>query len=178
MLVHRQIRTHTLPHDNSNLSQWTGPDFFDLVLRLTGPFGCLIRNPVKIQDFPLIRGESLPPRHDNLRPILTPREHRTPRKSFNGVNSIRTKSENASHVINLFSNSCHRTSTNFHGKWCTFIFVRKYLLSKIRRTFWYVLERGVSFHSLTYLPHASVSFVLTGDYIEYSSPIINCLKSW
>ena len=58
---------------------------------------------------------SIPLKHDNLRAILTPREHRkisNKNSSSNWVYSIHMRSMNASHSTNLSTNSYDRISTN------------------------------------------------------------------
>ena len=66
---------------------------------------------------PFQSSQPLPPQHDYLRAILTPREHRKPQKSRTKINfstgyTLHTESMNASHPINLFTNSCDQTFTN------------------------------------------------------------------
>ena len=61
---------------------------------------------------------SIPLQHDNLRAILTPREHRKPQKSqtknssSNWVYSIHMRSMNACHSTNSSTNSYDHISTN------------------------------------------------------------------
>ena len=61
---------------------------------------------------------SLPPQHDYLRDILTPREHTKPQKSrtkihFSTGYTFSTRNlMNASHSTNVFTNSCDHISTN------------------------------------------------------------------
>ena len=58
---------------------------------------------------------SIPLQHDNLRAILTPREHRkisNKNSSSNWVYTIHMRSMNASHSTNLSTNSYDHISTN------------------------------------------------------------------